>query len=85
MQLADGYRIKGETLERTALTLRGLDQELDYLKRASEALQEALTRYQQIGSFSNVAVTIRDTQRKRDLILKRIDELSKHDWWWPWV
>lgn len=84
MQLADGYRIKGETLERTALTLRGLDQEVDYLKRASEALQEALTRYQEIGSFSNVAGTIRDTQRKRDLIEKRIAELSKH-WWWPWA
>jgi hypothetical protein len=85
MQLADGYRIKGETLERTALTLRGLEQEVDYLKRASDALQEALTRYQEIGSFSNVAGTIRDTQRKRDLILKRIAELSKHDWWWPWA
>jgi hypothetical protein len=85
MQLADGYRIKGETLERTALTLRGMEQEVEYLKRSSEALQEALTRYQEIGSFSNVAGTIRDTQRKRDLIEKRIAELSKHDWWWPWA
>jgi hypothetical protein len=85
MQLADGYRIKGETLERTALTLRGLDQEVEYLKRASEALREALTRYQEIASFSNVAGTMRDTQRKRDLIDKRIDELSKHEWWWPWA
>jgi len=85
MQLADGYRIKAETLERTALTLRGMEQEREYLIRASAALLEALTRYQQIAAFANVAVTMRDTQRKRDLIEKRIAELSKPDGWWPWA
>lgn len=85
MQLADGYRIKAETLERTALTLRGMEQEREYLTRASAALLEALTRYQQIASFGNVATTIRDTQRKRDLIEKRIAELSRQDGGWPWV
>lgn len=84
MQLADGYRIKGETLERTALTLRGMEQEREYLMRASAALQEALTRYQQIAAFGNVATAIRDTQRKRDLIEKRIAELSRQDGW-PWA
>ena len=33
-QLADGYRARGETLVRTAQTLKGLPQERDYLERA---------------------------------------------------
>ena len=36
MQLADGYRTRGETLIRTARTLQGLPQESEYLQRAAE-------------------------------------------------
>ena len=82
-QLADGYRARGETLTRTAQTLKGMPQERDYLERASEAFREALTRYSTVSGFGNAAVNIRETQRRLDRVQQRIDEISKFKWW-PW-
>jgi tetratricopeptide (TPR) repeat protein len=76
-QLADGYRARGESLARTAQTLKGMTQELDHLQRASAAFREALTRYSTVSAYGNVAVSMRDTQRKLDRIEERITELSK--------
>ena len=82
-QLADGYRARGETLLRTAQTLKAMPQERDYLERAREAFQEALTRYSSVSGFGNAAISIRETQRRLDRIEERLSEISKSDWW-PW-
>src|SRR4029078_7218669 len=42
VQLADGYRARGDTFIRTARTLTGMAQEQEYLTRAAEAYREAI-------------------------------------------
>ncbi len=73
-QLADGYRMRGETLERNARTLAGLPQERDQLIRASEALQRALEFYSQIASVGDTAATIRSTQQRLDRITRTLED-----------
>ena len=70
VQLADGYRARGETLARTAATLRGMAQEEDYLTRAAEAYREAMTLYSKVVDFANTAANIRRTDR----LLKQVEE-----------
>lgn len=83
IQLADGYRVRGDTLLRTSQTLKDMPQERDYLERARAAFQEALTRYTTVAGAGNAAVNMRDTQRKLDRIDSRLREMSKLPWW-PW-
>jgi tetratricopeptide (TPR) repeat protein len=86
MQLADGYRVRGETLVKTAETIKGMAQEKDYLMRAAESFKEALKRYESIAGFGNVGINIRFTQKRLDRVearLKEIERLQK-PWWWPW-
>ena len=82
-QLADGYRTRGEALERTARTLKGMPQEREHLTRAADALREAIKRYSTIPGYGNAAVSLRETQRRLDRIEERLKELSKPGWW-PW-
>ena len=77
VQLADGYRARGNALARSAQQLSGMPQETDYLTRAAEAYREALTRYSQAISFPNVPVNIRLAQRALNDVQKRLDELSR--------
>jgi tetratricopeptide (TPR) repeat protein len=74
-QLADGYRIRGETLMRTARALEGLPQESEYLQRAAESLREALTLYGRVPG-SSVALSLRRTQRALEKIEHRLGELA---------
>jgi hypothetical protein len=76
-QLADGYRARGETLWRTAQTLRGMPQERDYLTRAADAYREALTRYSSTPGFGNAAQGIRETQGRLDRVELRLADLAK--------
>ena len=57
VQLADGYRARGESLARTAGTLRGLTQEEDYLTRAADAYREALGLYSKVVDYADAAGT----------------------------
>ena len=72
-QLADGYRVRGETLERNAHTLEGLPQEREQLVRANEALQRALDLYAQIPHVGDTAATIRGTQQRFDRIARTLE------------
>ena len=85
-QLADGYRVRGETLVKTAETIRGMAQEKDYLTRAAEAFKEALKRYETIAGFGNVGTNIRFTQKRLDRVEERLNEIARLDrpWWKPW-
>ena len=74
--LADGYRTLGNTLTRNARELAGMAQETDYLKRAAEAYERALSLYTQSTSLPNVTESIRSTQRAHDQTQRRIAELT---------
>jgi hypothetical protein len=75
IQLADGYRTRGESLTRTARTLEGLPQESEYLQRAVESLRQALTLYSSVPG-SGVAVSVARTQRAIERIELRLADLA---------
>jgi serine/threonine protein kinase len=76
VQLADGYRLRGDTLTRNARQLYGMPQESDYLERAAEAYRQALNLYLSLKDFSTVGPTIRGVQRALDRVEQRITEMS---------
>ena len=76
-QLADGYRVRGETLARTARTLAGTPQEQEYLTRSAEAYKRAIDLYAKVVSFADVARTLRLTQRALAQVEERAAELSR--------
>jgi tetratricopeptide (TPR) repeat protein len=75
VQLADGYRARGNSLMKSAEQLSGMSQESDYLNRAVESYQRALALYEQAAGVANVPSNIRATQRSHDQAQRRIDEL----------
>ena len=77
VQLADGYRARGNSLVRSARQLSGMPQETDYLTRAAEAYREALTLYSKASSFANVPMNIRLAQRGLSEVQARLDGLSR--------
>ena len=77
IQLADGYRTRGETLMRTARTLEGVPQESEYLQRAAESLREALTLYGRAVGTAGVATSVVRTQRAIERIELRLAELAE--------
>lgn len=76
VQLADGYRVRGDTLVRNARQLDGLPQERDHVERAVEAYRQALTFYLSVKDFSKVVQNIRLTQRAMERAEARLNELS---------
>lgn len=83
-QLADGFRARGEALLRTAVTLKGMPQERDYLTRASQAFHTALDRYATIAGFGNAALNLKETQKRIDRIDERLAEIEREGGGWPW-
>jgi serine/threonine protein kinase len=75
-QLADGYRVRGDTLARTARTLTGLAQEQEYLTRSAEAYRRALDLYTRVVGFADVARTMRLTQRALGQVEQRMAPLT---------
>jgi tetratricopeptide (TPR) repeat protein len=76
VQLADGYRVRGDTLMRNARQLSGLPQERDHVERAGEAYRQAMTLYLSVKDFSKVGSNIRLTQRSLDRVDQKLSELS---------
>ena len=83
IQLADGYRARGDALVRTSATLKGMPQERDYLTRANEAFHQALTRYTAVAAFGNAATSIRDVQQRIDRVEERLHKMDNGGWF-PW-
>ena len=77
VQLADGYRARGDSLWRTARQLKDLPQELDYLQRATDAYRQANDLYEKIPAFPGVASNLRRTHGALDRITERIAERSE--------
>jgi hypothetical protein len=80
-QLADGYRARGDALARTAATLRGMTQEVEYLTRAAEAYREALTLYSKVIDYANTAGNIRRTDRLLQQVEERLTLIRSDDTW----
>lgn len=77
-QLADGYRARGENLERAATTLGGMPQEREFLTRASEAYRTALDLYSKIGDVPEAAAQVKAAQRRLDAIARKVSDLDAH-------
>jgi hypothetical protein len=76
VQLADGYRVRGDTFARTARTLTGMPEEQDYLTRAVDAYRQAVDRYAKALTFGDVPRSLRQTQRALGRVEQRLSELS---------
>jgi eukaryotic-like serine/threonine-protein kinase len=77
VQLADGYRLRGNSLVRSARQLSGMPQETDFLTRAADAYREALALYSKASNFANVPANIRLAQRALSDVQAKLDELSR--------
>jgi hypothetical protein len=62
-QLAEGHRVRAETLVRSARKLSGMVQELQYLNRAAEEYRQALELYSQVPTLGDVSRQLRTAQR----------------------
>ena len=79
LQLADGYRVRGDTLVRNARQLYGMPQERDHLERAADAYQHALTLYLSLKDLSNVGPTIRVVQQALSRTERRLADQSARE------
>ena len=77
VQLADGYRLRGNSLVRSARQLSGMPQEIDFLTRAADAYREALALYSKASNFASVPANIRLAQRALSDVQAKLDELSR--------
>jgi hypothetical protein len=62
-QLAEGHRVRAETLVRTARELSGMAQEIQYLNRAVDEYRKALDFYSQVPTLGNTPRQMRTLQR----------------------
>jgi serine/threonine protein kinase/tetratricopeptide (TPR) repeat protein len=69
-QLADGYRARGEALERAAAAIGEMPQRRELLIRARDAYQQALDLYTAIATFADVPVHIRRTHARIEAITR---------------
>jgi tetratricopeptide (TPR) repeat protein len=77
VQLADGYRARGDTFARTAQGLTGMPQEQEYLNRAAEAYREAISRYAKALAFGDAPRSLRQAQRGLRRVEQRLADLSE--------
>lgn len=77
IQLADGYRVRGDMLWRTADELADMPQEEEHLRRAAESFREALTLYGRVLAVPGTAVNMRRAQRALEQVEARLLELTE--------
>jgi tetratricopeptide (TPR) repeat protein len=76
-QLADGYRTRGDGLDRAAGELGGMPQEKEFLAGSRDAYRKALELYTSIATFSDVPAHIRTTQRRLEAVERKLDDLEE--------
>jgi serine/threonine protein kinase len=76
VQLAEGHRLRAETLVRSARQLSGLAQEIQYLNRAADEYRKSLDFYSQVLAFGDSARQMRTAQRGLASTEQRIAALS---------
>jgi hypothetical protein len=62
-QLAEGHRMRAETLVRSSRELSGMTQELQYLNRAADEYRKSLDLYARVPGFGDSARQMRTAQR----------------------
>ena len=75
-QLAEGHRVRAETLVRSARALSGMAQELQYLNRAADEYRKALEFYSQVPAFVDASRQLRTAQRALVSTEQRIAALN---------
>jgi hypothetical protein len=75
-QLAEGHRVRAETLVRSARGLSGTAQELLYLNRAAEEYRQALDFYSQVPTLGDSSRQLRTVQRGLAATEQRIARLN---------
>ena len=78
-QLADGYRTRGDALDRAAGSLGGLPQEIESLTRARDAYRKSLELYTTIADFSDVPTHIRTTQGRLEVVERKLQALEREN------
>jgi eukaryotic-like serine/threonine-protein kinase len=78
-QLGDGYRLRAETLARSARHVTGMSQERDYLSRAADAYRESIAHYSKASDYGNVARNLGVAQRRLDQVQERIAAIDDPD------
>jgi tRNA A-37 threonylcarbamoyl transferase component Bud32 len=77
VQLADGYRARGDTFAKTARSVAGTDEEKEYLTRAADAYRLAVDRYSKALSFGGeVYRSMRAAQRSLRQTEERLAEVT---------
>ena len=75
VQMADGYRLRGDRMRREAQTMKGLEQERECLEKAAQDYRQALEVYQKAIGFGEVSTTVRQLQAKLDELQRQIAKL----------
>ena len=83
LQLADGYRLQGDALDRAAATVKGMPQEKEFLERSRDAYKTSLEHYAKIADSASVPTQIRDTQRRMEAVERRRELVEGQPWYLP--
>jgi hypothetical protein len=78
-QLADGYRVRGDGLERAAAELDGMPQGREFLTGSRDAYRKALEYYTSIATFGDVPTHIRTTQRRLDRVEDKLRAIEDRE------
>jgi tRNA A-37 threonylcarbamoyl transferase component Bud32 len=81
LQLAEGYRERGNSLARSARQLAGMPQEESHLVRAVGAYEQALALCSKIAGQGDATRQVRLTQRGLERVRQRLNELSQLKPW----
>jgi tetratricopeptide (TPR) repeat protein len=76
MQLADGYRDRGDRLWWDSRNVRGLPPEKDQIQRAADDYQRALELYRGLGSFGKAPVNVARVQQSLEQVNQRLHEIE---------
>jgi hypothetical protein len=74
-QLADGHRVRAESLVRAARAVTGMSQEPQYFSQAAKEYRQALSLYSSIPSFGDSVKNLRAIQRSLDAVEERLGAL----------
>ena len=76
-QLADGYRVRGESAVRTARQLADLPQEQEHLERAAASFRQAISLYERVSDYGDVAAALRRSHRSLEQVELRLAEIAE--------
>jgi hypothetical protein len=72
VQLADGYRSRGDRWRREAAAVRGLEQERACLQKSADDYRQALDLYQKAIGFGEASASVRTIQARLDEVEKQL-------------